>query len=122
VNIVDHLQECVAILDAAIEAAARLPKEMLDFIATPPGGLFEPFRSVGCEESDPFPRDRYLHARQDLVVGILRCPRMDDQMDVVRHEHKCPQIEMMQAARIVDCFREPLTSAIGLEEGKLLVA
>lgn len=47
---------------------------------------------------------------------------MNNQVDVVRHEHPSPDVEIEARQGLLDRLHEPLTDAISREEGKSAIA
>lgn len=82
----------------------------------------EPSRIVFLEPGNSFARDRLLDVTADGRDVIDRSTGMNDQMNVVRHEHPRPQVKLQTLAGVLDGRGQPLARPFATQKRQAMVA
>jgi hypothetical protein len=85
-------------------------------------GLFvsqavEEFRGVPSQERQSRPLHGNLEGRPDQPHFIARISRAEDDVDVLRHEDVCPEVQIPPLSGRLQGFEEPLSGTITAEKG-----
>ena len=109
-DVINHAHRCIWSNDISIETTTRLPIQPFGFLTA-------------------FARNSIRRFRQQILDrlsdgGDVRfcIPRANDQIDVLWHEHVCPQIEVSINRSFLDRLRQPLAGSFRLQKFEAFVA
>src|SRR5262249_23035499 len=122
VNVFDHCTEGCRFLDVAIVTAARLPEQALGAASALACDLGQPRRRLFAEVLDARSADRFFDGRQDGVDLVDGLAGINDQVNVLGHEHVSPQSEVEGLAGLLDALDEPQAGPLSAQKAEASIA
>ncbi len=107
VNVLNRVVNRLGFVQVVIVPRSGLPEAMLGTAGGAHGESFEEHGVIFLQEPDRFIADRLLDQRQDLPDLAVAKSRPDQQVDVFRHDHPSPQIELVFCSSFVQFLDEP---------------
>jgi len=119
-NVLHYCRERAAVPDVAVIPAALLPEQIWR-VGAARGQLPEATRILSAQPGYRSPAYSLLDGFQDIGSGVVLAPGPDQQMNVLRHDHIGPDVELMKDLGPADSVREPEPSPVFGQHSKAVI-